>query len=144
MTDKSYVLLFDSDLITSSILTLSIKKKEALSRVYFTQDSITARRLIEVIAHSPIGNHILNKEIIVIVDLNIKNNEGCFFLDSQLKSLYPITIKYFTVKNEGQGQRKLPYLPQSLLSGELEKPVGMEEIEKVLFPEKKILFGIGN
>lgn len=94
MVEKNYILLFGSDFITSSILTLSINKKEPHSKIYFTQNPTAALNLVEIIANSPNEYNYHQKEIKVIIELNKSHNAENFFLDNQLHHQFPVPVSY--------------------------------------------------
>ena len=128
MVERNYILLFDNDLISRSILTFSIQILKAHSHIYQVEDYQAAFKLLESTAFEDDKHH---KNVTVIVDLNLEQNKGYVFLDSLFKNMPPYPIKVYTIKNEFQEQIELPHIPETFVSGRLEKPLSMEEIERI-------------
>ena len=132
MVKKNYILFFDDDLITSFTLTLSIQLHEPDSQVYQVEDYKSALNQIGKIYNSNQQNQHHQKEICIIIDLNLRNYEGYFFLNTLFKNRPPCPIKIYTIKNEYQEYLELPHLPNSFVSGELEKPIDKKDIKRIL------------
>ena len=129
MVKINYILLFDNDLISRSILTFSLQILKANSHIYHKDDNQATFNLLESIAFEDDKPH---EKVTVIVDLNLEQNKGYVFLDFLFKNMPPYPIKVYTIKNEFQEQIDLPHIPETFVSGQLEKPLSMEEIKRTL------------
>ena len=129
MIERIYILLFDNDLISRSILTFSLQILKAHSHIYQVDDFQAAFNLLENVAFEGDKHH---KKVTVIIDLNLEQNKGYVFLDSLFKNMPPYPIKVYTIMNEFQEQIELPHIPETFVSARLEKPLSMEEIKRTL------------
>lgn len=79
MIERNYILLFDYDLISHSILTFSIQILKAHSHNYQVEVYQTVCNLLESIALEEDNYH---KKGTVKVDTNMEQNKEFLFLDS--------------------------------------------------------------
>lgn len=106
--------------------------------VFQIEDTITAFNLLEKIGLFSVPHH--EREVSIIVDLNMEGWKGYNFLDTLNKKMLPCPIKVYTIKNVSKEDYKLSLLVESFVSGELEKPFGLNEIEETLLPKAEVIY----
>ncbi len=138
MIGEHYILLFDNDLISSSILTLSLKKLEPRNVVYQVSTTKNAIDLVEKTALFQKEYSSIKSEASLIVDLNMDNNRGYYFLYTLYGLQLPCNFRVYTVKSNHRERFILPYFPEGVFTGELQKPLDYNQIEETfLFKANK-------
>lgn len=130
MIGEHYILLFDNDFISSSILTLSLKKLEPRNLVYQVSAPKNAIDLLEKIALFQKENFNLKSEASVIVDLNMNNKKGYHFLNTLSGLQLPCNFRVYIVKSDHRECFISPYFPEGIITGELQKPLDYNHIEE--------------
>ena len=128
MKEVNYILLFDEDLITRSVLTYSIYKNKPGSNVFSTNSSYQALMLLEKIDKqgSVLGDQ---QEVCFIVDLNMYSLEGYVFLVSLEKYFFRCPIRVYVLTDESRPNTNFPSIEHYSLAGRLEKPLDLEVVE---------------
>lgn len=143
MKERSYVLLFDTDLITSSIITLSIYKNQPTSSIYQVSTTYEALKLLDRISSSksePGYKH----EVYFIVDLNMDQQEGYRFLTSLETHKCVCPIRVCIVNDETWTKTDHPTIKHYKFAARFDKMVDLELVDLVfndsppqLFQEKR-------
>lgn len=128
MKEVNYILLFDKDLLTSSILTISIYKEQPTSHVYKAFSTPEALKLLDMVCGHE-DNFSYPQEVCFIVDLNMGAVEGYVFLSflEQYNSSYPIRV--YVLNDEDMPKSGLPSIEHQQIAGKFNKSQSSEIID---------------
>ena len=131
MKEVSYILLFDKDLITSSLLKISIYKDKPGSLFFDTSSTYMALELLDTIGRqrNSLGNQ---QEICLIVDLNMEGLEGYVFLASLQNYYIQCPVRVYVLNDETRADTSFPSLQHYHIAGRWDKPMELEVIESIL------------
>ena len=119
MKEVSYILLFDKDFITSSLLKLSIYKDKPGSLVFNASSTYQALALLDTLGkqRSSLG---YQKEVCFIVDLNMDLLEGYIFLACLQKYYCSCSVRVYVLNDETRADISFPSLQHYHLAGRWE------------------------
>lgn len=131
MKEISYILLFDKDLITSSVFTLAIYKNQPESNIYRASSTHQALKLLDMVCEHEEGFN-FQQEVCFIVDLNMISLEGYVFLISLEQHHFNCPVRVYVLNDERRPNSGSPSTEQYKIAGRLNKPIGFEEIERIM------------
>lgn len=130
MKELSYVLLFDNDLITSSVLALSLHKHNPESSVYKASSTLEALNLLQMMCeHEDQLN--LQQEACFIVDLNMSSLEGYLFLASLEQFNFNNLVRVYVLNDESRPNSYHLSMEHYHIAGYLKKPLNSDAVERV-------------
>ena len=139
MKEVSYILLFDKDLITSSLFKLSIYKDKPGSLVFNASSTYQALALLDTLGKQRIGLG-NQEEVCLIVDLNMDALEGYVFLASLEKYYIQFPVRVYVLNDETRADTSFPFLQHYHIAGRWDKPMELEVIEHIFKDHSPIYF----
>lgn len=130
MKEINYILLFDDDLITSSILTVSLYKEQPESNIYKASSTRQALDILDMLCRPE--KRIFEQEICFIVDLNMKASEGFVFLTSLASKSIEQPVRAYVISDYTERATVKPDSTKYQLSGSIIKPLDLEAIEQII------------
>lgn len=131
MKEINYILLFDQDLINSSVITMSIYKCQPESSIYRVASIQSALKLLNKLDEQGLNTG-LEQEAVFIVDFDMDALQGCLFLNLLRKQNPRSALRVYIIQEKHTDEINYPLLNSFPLSGQIQKPLGYNEVMKIV------------